>query len=387
MSVETAREMRTRIFVGETVRQAQVAADEPSRRFFTELHDAMHDDPDVREAIGDVVNLQPNRSMAYMAEFTIRACTAIELDLDPDFKPTTFIPTFQRLKEPFFYGELMTYTLFPISSNIASRGALLKFELAARGILDQVSVLELGCSGNQIGKKLRSGLPYDPVAVYDRTRVERQWQLLENPAYSRLMNRMIAQRIDIKRVDGVDFIDPDHPQARTFRRACSFYLSELFDERRQEEFEYLEEYHDPEIRWQNGFMEDFTVADYKAKIDDKRGPTAIYIPFSLYELINPADQRQTLHNAVDIVNNNGQDSGLVAILDDVRRIDNDYNVLLNKRRNRDLLHPTCSLWVYDSQQPELGFQEHMKLENGRGRRLTFEPALVRMLGERGIEAS
>jgi hypothetical protein len=186
----------------------------------------------------------------------------------------------------------------------------------------------------------------------------------------------------------VDYVNPEEPRARLFRYASSFYLGERFDDDKLQEFDKLEEANPDNVEWSHGYMENYTVDDYRAATGFEAGPTAVLAAFSLYELeASPADQRATLKNAVEAVHDNGQDGGIVGVLDDVRSIDSDFSINIYKRRNRSIDYPTTSFWVYDSEQPKLGFQRYMHFDSGRCQRGTFEPALVRQLNRTGMLAS
>jgi hypothetical protein len=236
-----------------------------------------------------------------------------------------------------------------------------------------------------IGKKLVSGTPYAPAQIVERQRIQGRWRSSPNQTFTDIYNQLVDSPLDITRVTGVDFINPEEPRARLFRYASSFYLGERFDDDKLREFDELEDLNPPNVKWSKGHIEEYTVDDYKAATGFDDGPTAVYAPFSLYELeTDPADQRAALKNAVEAVHDNGRHGGIVGVLDDVRSIDPDFTIHISHKRNRTIDYPTTSFWVYDSEQPKLGFQRYMHLESGRCHKGTFEPALTRQLARVGL---
>jgi len=369
------------------VRRLQTeAADEASRHFFVELGDALHNRDVVKEAASDVLYLLPKKNMPYVAEFMVRAFTALELTENPAFQPDSFRQTFDRIEDEFQYGQFVTFAMFNILSNIHGRGAPLKFLLRAYQLTESIDILELGSSGNLIGKKLVAGTPYEPATIVERRSEGNNRLVFPDEQFSWHYNRVVNQPQDIRRVIGVDIFNPDERRVKLFREASSFYLGERYNEEKLAEYKHLNESHPGNVTWAEGFMQNFGIHDYRVAASSDKGPTAIYIPFSLYELDSRSDKQATLLGAVETIHANGRDGGIVAVLDDIKSIDEVYSPDIAKRRQRSIKYPTTCIWLYDSKQPELGFQRPLYFESGRCLKASFEPALIRQLARIGIEA-
>lgn len=125
-----------------------------------------------------------------------------------------------------------------IQSNVTERYKAFKLvaQLLGPRIGEYPRIIDIGCSRNLGLKKLKTELPF-LNATLDRSREESEGVSIEQEAQ---ISALLQQSLPIGPSKGVD-IEPHTEESRAWARSCSFYPSELCDDTKTSEYDYLDQ--------------------------------------------------------------------------------------------------------------------------------------------------
>ncbi|MFI5271110.1 MAG: class I SAM-dependent methyltransferase [Candidatus Saccharimonadales bacterium] len=348
--------------------------DEYTRAHDISFADKLAGDPEMRVVFANL--LDPDQLLARQKPGQIamrvnKSIQAIERAEDPLFPvgrdtPEAWEPTHQRLvDDPDYLSKFVLNLVLPIAANVSERGKLLIATAQLSGRDGGLSVLEIGSS---LGLNLKrfamlgqAGLDYEEIQVMtdeDRNGDNRNDV---DEARTLALNELIASRsFRLDRGVGMDIFHPenDEPYAQ-WAMSNSFYMGELLDRARTEQFSLLTEARPEQVS--------FEVLDASTDQPPEYDPfDIVYIPTMLYQL--PKDERKAVvRNAHRWVT----DDGLI-VIQDFANLNRDGT---GKFYKRNKWRWNYNLWARDLREGDRGFKKLMTAESGRVKRLTLEPAL------------
>lgn len=329
------------------------------RQFFSELVDDM---PDVLPSNIMRRTLKTFQHLEYAAnplEFPRNRATTKDWD-----------KAMSRLLEDVDYRDQFFGNIYlPIMSNVSERGILLKAVTMLHAIQAPVRVLDMGCSLNDVLKRLalegRPDLPelaYNPVSVMTR---DGGGKPVLNTRLTARFGRFLERRpLQLGPSVGIDVIPFDRDKRLKARAVSdSRYMGELVMSKLTRQFQILADEEPEQVSFVNADAETVTEEDVGGDFD------IAYTSTMLYQM--PRESvKAILANAEAVTG----PEGLIVVQDFVRRMSRSGLLQFYKHWPPY----TYGVWVKDKSRPDLGFQKYFSAYSGRIENVIPRPALGRL---------
>lgn len=284
------------------------------------------------------------------------------------------LPVHQSALQEQFYGNLF----YPIMSNISERGIMLKAVARLHEKREKVRVLDLGCSLNDVLKRLAlegdptvaEELAYNPVEVMRRIPGQAGEPWLDEEATEAFNNWLHAEPLDLGPSLGIDAV-PYEDDRRLRMRAVSDsrYMGELILDNLSRQFEILAHARVPHVSFKDLDAANFDPSSLGEPFD------ITYLSTMLYQT-SPEETKQILANAEQAT----ADDGLVVVQDFIRQFRRNGTIHFYKRWPQY----SYGVWVKDMQRRELGYQKYFSVYGGRVERIIPQAALARLAAARQL---
>lgn len=259
-----------------------------------------------------------------------------------------------------YQSSYMMNLLLPVASNVPERGKLLKAVSLLHGN-NEPEVMEVGCSLRHNLRLLAlSGtgeMDYRDVEVVD---AQRQIAMTQTEAFNNLVH---STEFGLGESLGVDLWDADKdPRFAEWAKSNSFYMPELLEPSRVEQFTRLAEARLSQI----GFMNmDATSTSDAEKVG--RRYDIVYFCTMLYQLGG-----KSVEKALDNAHQWVKPRGLIVVQDFADFGPGGAPEFYPKEEWGSWRY---NVWVKDMARRRQGFQKYLTAENGRARRVMLQPAL------------
>lgn len=402
----------------EVVRGFEANADPYLRAYYAHLDERLDNDEQTHNLVANfLTDATGRRQLSYLhaANLFFRAMQAVEMARDE--KRDNGKPRYPRGKEqPEAWRETFDYILDPagdvidhftvdlsrsVQSNIADRGKLLRVVQLLHHKDEQATILEIGCSQNHILKKAalhqnpaKRGFRYGHTEVMQHPPDQAEPQAPRQPVRpagfdivrTEVLNKLIQdrRRATIGQSLGIDIWDPYRDSAvALWARSCSFYPSELLDDRYTRDFDRLTREQPPEAGFYHAdFGSNFDHERFEARFPGSKNNRfdLVFIPTMLYQL-SGTERQAVIANAAQRV----RPDGLVVVQDYVQGVpDKSDEVSGLEFYGNAWPDYSYSLWVWDMQQPDQGWQKYFDIESGRVRRIVIAPAVGQLAAAREL---
>lgn len=250
-------------------------------------------------------------------------------------------------------------------SNVSERYKSLKLigNIFAARLGPKPTVLDIGCSQNLGLKRLAANLPFAPLkgsaAIFEP---EAEKSFAGDSQLNDRLNNLLSSEFALAHGVGVDIWPKADPLVREWAKSCSFYPSELLQRQLLKSYERLEALDDPAVS--------FAHLDFAEPLPDAAGRTARRgLGLPRYELVcfstvlyqqNRQQLETMLANARLLVAEHG-----LIVVQDFARLDRLRPGRLVFEQSWFAQHYPYRTFVYDPTQPEAGFSELMRWQNGR----------------------
>ncbi|HEY1063698.1 MAG TPA: hypothetical protein VGE30_00170 [Candidatus Saccharimonadales bacterium] len=253
-----------------------------------------------------------------------------------------------------FFGNIF----LPIMSNVSERGILLKAVALLHEKREQVRILDMGCSLNDVLHRLaleQSGpvpeLAYNNIDVMRREPLRGSKPQLDTETTQRFNDWLNASPLDIGPSVGIDALPFDEDERLRARALSdSRYMGELVLSHLSAQLYLLARSNPPQVSFRSFDAATFDPDAFGQSFDIAYGSTMLYQ--------TPREtRRDILHNAQAVT----ESDGLIVYQDFIRRMGTKGGMQFYKR----WLPYTYGVWVHDKQRPDLGFQKYFTVYSGR----------------------
>lgn len=320
----------------------------PFRKFFQEL-------------LGDLHDVEPDNVLRR----TLKTFQHIEKSLDYGGFPRShrtddaWQRSFDSLLTDEEYSEQFYGNIFlPIMSNVSERGILLKAVARLHQKDQQVRVLDMGCSLNDVlhrlaleGQLHQGDLDYNPIAVMRREGRSGSVPRLDPEATQRFNRWLGAAPLDLGPSVGIDALTFDESEKLRQRALSdSRYMGELVMSKVSAQLYALAKARPPQVSFQSLDAATFDPTTFEEPFDIAYGSTMLYQ--------TPREVRRSIFKNAHAVT---EPDGLIVYQDFIRRMGTQGGAQFFKR----WVPYTYGVWVRDKARPDLGFQKYFTVYSGR----------------------
>lgn len=342
----------------------------------------MQHDGELSTILYNVLEDRPELSTDYAARLLLRAIGAIEQTVRPSYprgykNPALYEAAFDHVLDiSYYYPSFFINMRRNLLSNVTPRARALKgaISLHADKFDGPISVIDGGCSQNKILKKWAlSSQPlfaFEPVEVvreeppiYPSEADEAAAAARPDPELTDRMNRLVRTLLPFRMGIGIDIMNVDDPEIRSFARSCSFEPAELLNSKRVMEYDALDKIWPGHVKFHRDDLARFDGEAYEKRFPKHAKVDVVMLSMMLFQ--GTPDERTAI-----LAEAERRARHLVVIQDNVD-IAADGTM-----RFPDRWEPySTGTWVKDMGSDDPTYKKLFSLENGRGDRLKLQPAV------------